>query len=211
MQSSTTHKVKCLLVDAGNLALAAERVIKSFVERASDELQQAEDRDRIAAKTEALAIRHRWKASDRRNLETLGIKANPKGRGVALVKKYETPTTKILNKAFAIQRLYALETLPGERLRILRQETPWFNVFAEALYRGEHRIACELGESAPSVKAYGRAADCLMMTADLLRKICQLVRNDRRALGAPAEPVLYVSDFEIWKKTGSFPKHQGDN
>ena len=159
-----------------------------------------------AQRLAALRLRHRWKLSDRKRLEALGITLTPRqiqrlrGTGRPSVRELSSPATPFFRSFAAGTILFLPGSSRQQRINALRQ-WHWWPHHVEALYRGErmeNRFKSDQAE-----QAVGRI---LGISPALIRKLCQRIRQERRRWdGAANFRPMTLKEFLAWMDSGVNP------
>lgn len=163
-----------------------------------------------------IARRRQWKVSDAQYLRALPrariaprrltlLEASGQ-RGRPTVKPYAPLPHMLIRWGKSVHTLVDAATLPHERLKVMKCTKLWPE-FAEALYRGCYAEAKVEGIASPSANAEIQAAELLVISPALLRRICTGVRRNRRVenMSEPIIQALSRATFARWKDTGQLP------
>jgi hypothetical protein len=200
-------------------ALAAATVVGVLIYCVANAIiTWAEDLERRHHRAQLLAAyrkRHKWKKSDLPHLRSLGVNQAAQSRmerltgtGRPVTKRPQPLDQLVLEKFEALQLLFDPEATPTERRQALKF-WPWWPHHVEALYRGEHARAKELGVRNPSIEAEILVGRALGISAPKVHAISGEIRRMRKEDPESANfPPMTLAEFDRWMETGQreFPK-----
>jgi hypothetical protein len=192
---------------------SVDPLLGAFYRRVEEVLRKAQEDHRRGERLAAYRARHRWKASDVRPLQSVGVSevaqhrmVRLEGKGRPVVKPHRPLEDLLLDQLTNWSILLCGNGTPRER-RPLFRVWPWWKHHVVALYRGE----LERARSSRTRGAYDVAervvAEALRMSQGTVHGICGEIRAMRREDAESANfPAMLVSEFEKWMEHGELPK-----